>query len=246
MLPQTTPLPFAHPCVANQIARALDYPYPAPSYDYVFVRGMALPVRALDDACRQGCTPILAIGSNRSPQQLLRKFGASTEAAIAVERVRLRGFDVVYAAHITAYGALPATLVEAPDVVVEVSLAWLPTALLEGMHASEGVGSVYDFVLLEHPDIERFAGGRVWKAHAYVCRAGALDLGAGPMALAAIEGSGRRFPQLSQSEVQGGLIDYLGKCLSVEDFVLGNIRDPVVRRAILAGMRGRHEGVMRP
>lgn len=234
-----TPPRSAHRQFADRLARALDYPYPAPDHDYVFARGLAQPAHKLDEVWRQGCTPILASGSNRAPEQLLRKFGASVEAPIAVERVRLRGFDVVYAAHITAYGAFPATLVEAPDAVVEVSLSWLPLQLLERMHASEGVGSIYDFVLLEHPDIERPNGERVEKAYAYVCLAGALDLGAGPMALAAIEGSGRRFPQFTQREVQGRFLEFLGSSLSVEDFVLGNIGEPEARRTALASWNKR-------
>ena len=57
--------------------------------------------------------PVLAIGSNGSPQQLARKFPASkfpSGVLIPVVRAVLEDFDVVYAPLIAAYGACAGTL----------------------------------------------------------------------------------------------------------------------------------------
>ena len=53
-------------------------------------------------------TPILAIGSNGSPEQLARKFPTSRFPAgtvIPVRRAVLQDFDVAYAPVIAAYGS---------------------------------------------------------------------------------------------------------------------------------------------
>jgi hypothetical protein len=55
------------------ILRALDYPYSYPAYDFVLDNGSVTPLQ--DRKSLEGRIPVLAIGSNRSPEQLLRKFG---------------------------------------------------------------------------------------------------------------------------------------------------------------------------
>ena len=64
---------------------------------------------------------ILAIGSNRSPRQLARKF--KHEPVIAAVAATLHDFDVVYAARIASYGA--ATLVRQPGAIVRVAVLYL-------------------------------------------------------------------------------------------------------------------------
>ena len=54
------------------ISRALDYPYYSPAYDFVLDNGSV--TRLQDKSILAGRVPVLAIGSNRSPGQLLRKF----------------------------------------------------------------------------------------------------------------------------------------------------------------------------
>ena len=80
------------------ILRALNYPYSYPAYDFVLDNGSTAPLQ--DRKSLEGRIPVLAIGSNRSPEQLLRKFG--DQDFLPVTCVKLCDYDVVYAAHIAS------------------------------------------------------------------------------------------------------------------------------------------------
>lgn len=216
-----TPL-YVPPSALDPVVRALTYPYPAPGHDYVFRGGVAEPVPALEAAQRDGRIPVLAIGSNRAPEQLQRKFADIPEAEIGVERIRLAGFDVVYSAHLSGYAAIAATLLPAPGVEVEISVTWLPPSLMERMHATEGIGIFYDYVELDALSINVLSGRRMTRAFAYVCRLGALNLGGAPRGLAAIAATGRRDPAIDQHSAQAAAIAKLELALDVETFVREN------------------------
>ncbi|MFM8681193.1 MAG: hypothetical protein ACKOGH_16555 [Alphaproteobacteria bacterium] len=220
---------FVPPSTLDPVVRALTYPYPAPPHDYLFRGGHAEPVAALLPRERNGRVPVLAIGSNRAPEQLQRKFADMPGAEIAVERVRLPGFDVVHSAHLSGYAALAATLLQAPGVVAEVCVTWLPPALMDRMHATEGIGTHYDFVAFDGIGIEVVAGGTMSSAFGYVCRMGALDFGDGPRGLSAVAATGRAHAPLGQREAQAHLVARLGLQLAVEDFVRQNAADPALR-----------------
>ena len=85
--------------------------------------------------------PVIAHGSNRSPDQLRRKFdylsGAASE--IPVTRARLRDHDVVYSAHVTQYGSMAANLQYLPGVEVEIFVTWLTPPQLPA-HARYRIG----------------------------------------------------------------------------------------------------------
>jgi len=232
------PVPFVPPSALDPVVRALTYPYPAPAHDYLFRDGRAQPVAALSPRDRDGRVPVLAIGSNRAPEQLQRKFADMPGAEIAVERVRLAGFDVVHSAHLSGYAALAATLLQAPGVVAEVCVTWLPPALMDRMHATEGIGTHYDFVAFEGVGIEVVAGGAMSSVFGYVCRMGALDFGDGPRGLSAVAATGRAHAPLDQRAAQAHLVSRLGLALDVEDFVRGNAAD--------AALRARRESLLAP
>ena len=83
------------------------------------------------------------MGSNRSPEQLLRKFGDSE--TIPVTNARLWDYDVFYSAHVASYGSIPAVLGGAVGTVVDVSVTWLLPHQLQRMHETEAVGKSYDY-----------------------------------------------------------------------------------------------------
>lgn len=222
---------YVPPSTLDPVVRALTYPYPAPGHDYVFRAGRAEPVPALTAAQRDDRIPVLAIGSNRAPEQLQRKFADMPQAEIGVERIRLAGFDVVHSAHLSGYAAVAATLLQAPGVEVEISVTWLPPSLMARMHATEGIGVSYDYVALDGLSIRVLSGGRMDSAFAYVCRLGALNLGDGPRGLAAIAASGRRHAALDQRAVQSAAIAKLGLDRDVEHFVRENAGDATLRLA---------------
>jgi hypothetical protein len=220
---------YVPPSTLDPVERALTYPYPAPDHDYVFRGGVAEPVPALTAAERAGRIPVLAIGSNRAPAQLQRKFADMAGAVIGVERIRLHDFDVVHSAHLSGYAAVAATLLQAPGVEVEISVTWLPPELMARMHATEGIGVSYDYVALEGVSIRVLSGGSMTAAFAYVCRLGALNLGGAPRGLASKDAEGRRHPAIDQRAAQTAAIAKLGLDRDVDAFVRENAADAQLR-----------------
>jgi hypothetical protein len=125
------------------IERALNYPYHWLDDCYQYHGGQAHPVQERE-ALRHRRIPVLAYGSNRSLQQLRRKFGdIAPDSAILVERCDVDGWDVVHSAHITSYGAIPAALHQCRDVTIEVAVTWLTREQVRIMDASERAGRNY-------------------------------------------------------------------------------------------------------
>ncbi len=85
------------------LKRALEYPYATPDRSYLYRDGDAheLPEDGPD---LTGRTPLLSYGANAAPEVLARKLAPVAVAA------RAGDFDVVYSAHVSPYGAVPATL----------------------------------------------------------------------------------------------------------------------------------------
>lgn len=218
------------PAAMDPLERALSYPYEAPAHSYLFRGGAAAPA-TIGPAERQGCIPVLACGSNRAPAQLRRKFAAMPEAVFAVERVFLGAFDSVYAAHISGYGSIAATLQHSPGTRVELFITWLPEALMDRMHATEGRGAFYDYVRLDGVDLASESGERFASAYAYAFHGGCLNLGGAPAAVAAVPAESRRFRALSEAEVQTAAQKKLGEAGPLGDFVLAAVHDQAVRLA---------------
>ncbi|HEY7610239.1 MAG TPA: hypothetical protein VIF14_13475 [Alphaproteobacteria bacterium] len=218
------------PAAMDPLERALSYPYSAPAHSYVFRGGVAVPA-AICAADRAGRIPVLACGSNRAPAQLKRKFAAVPDALIPVERVFLADFDSVYAAHISGYGAIAATLQHCPGCSVELFITWLPESLMPRMHATEGRGTFYDYVRLEGIALAGEGGVRFDSAYAYAFRGGCLNLGGAEAAVAAVPAAGRRFRALTEEEVQAAAQAKLGESGQLADFVLAAVHDQAVRLA---------------
>lgn len=237
---------------ADSRARALGYPYPAPVSDCVWVDGDVAPLggcdvnsiaRALEQVGadpRAKRTPVLAIGSNRAPRQLARKFADfSKPCAVIVAKAKLKDFDVVYGAGISSYGAVGgATLAPSPGTTVEIWATWLDDAQLARMHETEGLSAgVYGYLELRRIDLQ-FDAGPAWEsALIYVQRHGALNLGGEPAALAEIPAEGRRFQALRQGQLQMMLRDRFAPGRSVDAFIAQNLSRPELRRARIQTLR---------
>ncbi|MPY76245.1 MAG: hypothetical protein GEU87_18535 [Alphaproteobacteria bacterium] len=173
-----------------KLARARDYPYLLPDRSYVWRGGSGNPmqVEPFDPALTAGRTPVLAVGSNQSPLQLARKYGVGSGHMIPVERARLEDFDIVYAAHISSYGAVPSMLQCAPGVEVTLFVTWLDDAQLEIMHATEGN---YHFAEIENVRLRLEGGGERRSVCLYVARLGHFVHEGRPVSLKAMQATGR-------------------------------------------------------
>jgi hypothetical protein len=113
--------------------------------------------------------PLLAYGANASPEALARKLPGARIAALAG---RLRGWAVVHSAHLSPYGAVPATIVrdEAAEAVVHVLF------VDEGRARMDATEPNYRRLWLHDLDLEVDRAGAIASAEAYVSRHGPLLL----------------------------------------------------------------------
>lgn len=158
---------------------------------------------ALAEGSGPGRFPLLAFGSNTSPQTLARKFAhlpAPDRRLLAVSG-RLHGFDVGAAAHPTGYGALPATIFPSDGTAVQAAVLWVNEAQFTQLAWSEVS------YRLGRLDGARFAADDglpgvdgVW---AFVSRFGAFAPDGEPVAMAAVPARGRTAPARTQAELLG-------------------------------------------
>lgn len=222
------PLPKS---AADRLSLALDYPYAAPERSYLFAEGREQPIEAADYRAR---TPVLAHGSNRAPAQLLRKFGADCE--IPVTYAWLDDHDVVYAAHVTRYGAISSTLRRAPGCRVRVALTWLTELQLHRMHETEGAAS-YPFGRLEGLSLEPEAGPAARRLCCYVNAHGSLAEAGRPVGLAGLQAERRPHGHCLQRELQERLRARHHPDDPLESHVLRLIEDEARRHALARCLR---------
>jgi hypothetical protein len=216
------------------VERALGYPYAAPRRPFA-----QLGHRTLDPAevniDRDERTPVLAYGSNAAPQVLSRKLALSDQPVLVVP-ARLAGFDVVYSAHISPYGAIPATLQRSPDTEVQVHVIYMTSAQIGVISATE---PNYVPTLLEGIECGLEEGGDLNEVSAYISRHGCLLRDGTELALSAVRATGRAFATLSEPEV----IEYVRASLCPDDvlesFVLANVTDPTLSQSRTAQLSSR-------
>lgn len=209
-----------------KLDRARGYPYPIPDRSYLWRAGGVAP---FEPGAREGRTPVLAIGSNQSPQQLTRKFGESGE--IPVQRARLRDFDIYYSAHITTYGSVPAMLQYAPGTEVTLSVTWLDDRQLDIMHETELSAGKYRYAVIESIGLALDCGAAMESVHAYVGINGHLLHEGDALGLAAVPAQGRRPRALTTAEVLEIVRARVAPDVAPDDFVLRLVDDPGYRAA---------------
>lgn len=178
----------------EMLKRALGYPYHVPENDFVLSNGDIRNFQ--DNSVLRGRKPVLAIGSNRSPEQLLRKFGKDN--LIPVTHAELSDYDVVYSAHIASYGSIPATLIFSPGTTVNVCLTWLSSKQLCRMHETEALGISYDYLESQKLEVKLRQGQSVDVIGCYKARKGCLNLKGAPAALSAVPARERVHPACEQ------------------------------------------------
>jgi hypothetical protein len=184
------------------LARALAYPYATPDRSYLYRDAEAheLPEDGPDLTSR---TPLLSYGANSAPEALARKLAALPGVELPVMRAELGGFDVVYSAHVSPYGAVPATLVESPGTTAPVFVLH-PTAEQRALLTASEPN--YDLV-------------EVNGVAAYRSKHGCLQLDGSPVALAAVRSSGRTLPELDEPAILERVRAYVEPDADLEAFV---------------------------
>jgi hypothetical protein len=183
------------------LRRALTYPYATPDRSYLYRGGRATELP--EDFDLVGRTPLLSYGANAAPEALALKLASLPAEPLPVVRSELRDFDVVYSAHVSPYGAVPATLLESPGTVAPVFVLH-PTAEQHALLTATELN--YDLV-------------RIGELEAYRSKHGCLELEGSPVALAAIRSHGRTLPELDEPAVLERVRAQLLPELELEEFI---------------------------
>ncbi len=215
------------------LERARLYPYPFPRKSFTYHDGRT---RAFDPDTRVGRIPVLAFGSNQAPVRLWQKYGHLMDQVIPVERGQLDGFDVVFSAHITSYGAIPAMLQAVEAASVELAVTWLTPGQLEIMHETEIAAANYSFAGLEDVSLHLADGSTSDTAYAYIGERGHMtQTGNHPVPLSAIACEGRKVPAKTTAEA---LSDLYKRCpiaeteLDETSFITRLVDDATYRKSI--------------
>ena len=224
----------------SDIDRARLYPYGAPSGGYLLANGVLYDLdQKMIDHHRwifNGRVAVLSVGSNRAPVQLRRKFGNA--AIIPVTPAKLFDCDIVHAAMLGFYAAVPCTAFPCAGCIVNLNVAWLDAEQLEQMHRTEGIGVAYDYVMMQGVVHDLVVPDQT--VYGYSARSGVLDYAGGiPAALPAIAAVGRRFPEVSQSDAAARVRQLTGcdDTRSHAEFIADYQRDKAARDAVVAGLK---------
>ena len=205
------------------LQRAAGYPYDITETSFTFVGGAAAP---FDPTLTAGRHPVIGYGSNQSPLRLRQKYGAE-HSPIPVQRGRLADHDVVYSAHFSSYGSLPAALRHVEGTVVSVAVNWLDDAQLAAMHPTEWDN--YHYVRLTDISLQLAEGETLNEAFAYLSFRGHVADDGQPIALAAVAAENRRHCALHQIDALTLMRDRLAPGVALDKFVHAHIADRELR-----------------
>ncbi len=195
----------------DRIAHALRYPFDPPHRAYRFRSGGLHPPEPFDPT---GLHAVVASGSNGSPDRLHQKFGDAAEVPVTYGIIH--DLVPVFAARVTGYGSVPATLAVVAGARAGVHVTWLTDAQLEIMHQTESVGTGYAYCALEGFGFTPRGAHPQGPLHAYISLHGALAP------------AGRLLPMtsVSQTEAQQHVMDSFGFAGTLSEFVSMNLDDP--------------------
>ena len=217
------------------VARALGYPYDIRDHSFTLHNG---EVSAFDPAATASRHPVIAVGSNRAPQQLKRKFGG--REMVPVQHAKLHDHDVVHSAHLSTYGAVPATLRHVEATTVYVGITWLTTVQLAVMHNTELPNGNYDYVQMRGIQLETEHGAALTEAFVYQSTRGHLASEDGAaLALAEVSADGRQLAELSQQQALEHARRIVAPHRELHDFIHTTATDRSERRGHISILRER-------
>lgn len=152
---------------------------------------------------------------------------------------RLRGFDVVYSAHLSPYGAVPGTLWPSAGTDVDVHVLHVSVEQVATLRATE---PNYELRRLGGLDLVLDGDGPARAAatdalDAFVSRHGALAIAGAPVALAAVRARGRALDELGEEAVLALVRDRLAPGVDLDAFVRAGVADPALQARRTAVLR---------
>ncbi|HTR75678.1 MAG TPA: hypothetical protein VMH33_10550 [Solirubrobacterales bacterium] len=213
----------SRPDTEELVRRALAYPYDPPAGSFVQVGDRTLPVTGPEEIDIAGRRALLAYGANASPEALTRKLAHLPPRPISVLRVALGGWDVVYSAHVTRYGTVPAAVVPSPGTVASVHLAFPDDEQLAALAATEGQNYRLEVLADFTAELADIGADGPRQIDAFLGVHGPLLLDGSPVALVAIPARDRVFPALTTPEMIDRVRAAIHPELSLAEFVLHHV-----------------------
>ncbi len=204
-----------HRTIDDRIAHALRYPFDPPHRAYLFRDGRLNPPQPFDPA---GLHAVVASGSNGSPDRLRQKFGDTADVPVTYGIIH--DLVPVFAARVTGYGSVPATLAVVPGARAGVHVTWLTDLQLEVMHRTESLGTGYSYCALEGFGFDARGEHPSAPLHAYISLHGAL----------APDGRLLTMADIAQEQAQRHIMASFGHAGTLAEFVQRNLDDPDHRR----------------
>lgn len=171
---------------------------------------------------------LLAYGSNASVDGLSRKLAECLKTSvIPVAKATLADFEVVYSAHITSYGSIPATLQHAPGAR---TTAYVLVTSPDDCRTLRRTEPNYHFAQLESIDLRLDLGPTLSTVAAVVSRYGSLVIDGAEVGVAAVDTHHRQFPALTQSQVLEAVRDLVAPGMELDDFIVENVRHRALAR----------------
>ncbi len=231
---------MTEPSDAERLVRAKSYPYDVPKSSYILFQGAPVPLKRMnppDDTAER--IPVLAYGSNASPQQLVNKYpDLGEEEGIPVLKTALTGFDVVYSARFSSYGAIPAMLAPSPGTRLTTYVTWLTEEQLEVMHDTElgpdGDGSAYTFGKLTGILAMIDAVGLREEVYMYQSAAPAMGHDGALVGYSEVEARERNFQTYGHERVLQAAHEGIAPEMTLEAFLLEAATNPEARAAYTA------------
>ena len=182
----------------------------------------------LNEAIKSNPHWILSYGSNSAKSQLIDKFKDEDEKIYGIDAT-LEGYDVVFGAHVSKKGYIPATLESSSKTSVPCHILLLTDDQLKELNIGEGYKreNKPDVYNLKEIDISKikFASPfedskikkEIKKIETYFLKNNYLSSNGNPIALSVVQASGRIWPDKTEKE----LLSFLAKRenLSCDAFV---------------------------
>lgn len=203
------------------VERAIDYPYEIPERSFVQAGKQTLDLP--DNPLLEPRIPVLAFGSNAAPEVLVRKFEMTDESdTVPVVRAQLSDFDIVYSAHISTYGSIPAAIQISPGTTVSTYVTYLTPAQLQLMSRTE---PNYTLARLDPFSCRLETGEELTTVASYLSKHGCLSVEGSEVALADVAAADRRFPEWGEREAIEHVRARLSPDLALEEFIAENVAD---------------------
>lgn len=226
----------------DRLARAKGYPYGPPKASYLLFEGKVVTERGHTVNDMKKRTPVLAYGSNAAPEQLMRKYAKTLDKElIPVFKVVLPGFDVVYSARLSRYGAIPAALAPSKGTVLETFVTYLTDRQLRVMHKTEvskaPASNAYQFGRLSGLTAMVDRVGLAESLYIYHAIDGGLGRDGGLVAYEEVTAQKRSLLSVAHPEMLAMVHRDLDGEADLDDFILSVNDDEETRHAHSAALR---------